>query len=65
MTTGVWPGLSAMLMVLIAALSSVSDFTWTEVGAKEDVRRPPMGAMLAAEDIGERSDIRPLVDTAA
>ena len=55
----------AMVMELTAALSSVSDLTWNEVGAKDEVRRPAIGAMLAAEDMGERSDTRALVDTAA
>ena len=55
----------AIEMVLTAALSSVSDLTWNEVGANEEVRRPAMGAMLAADDTGLRSDTRPLADTAA
>jgi len=54
-----------MEMVLTAALSSVSDLTVNEVGAKEEVRRPAIGAMLAADEMGERSDTRPLEDTAA
>jgi len=57
--------LRAMVMELTAALSSVSDLTWKVVGANDEVRRPAMGAMLAAEDMGERSDTRALEDTAA
>jgi hypothetical protein len=64
MTMGFWPGLRAMEMVLMAALSSVSDLTVNEVGAKEEERRP-MGAMLAADEMGERMAMRPLLDTAA
>ena len=64
MTIGFWPGLRAMEMVLMAALSSVSDLTVNEVGAKEEERRP-MGAMLAADEMGERMAMRPLLDTAA
>jgi len=53
-----------MVMELRVAWSSVSDLTVNEVGAKEEERRP-IGAMLAADDPGERTDMRPLLDTAA
>ena len=53
-----------MVMPLRVAWSSVSDLTVNEVGANEEERRP-IGAMLAADDTGERTDMRPLLDTAA
>lgn len=59
---GFWPGLRAMVIWLRVALSSVSDLTVYEVGAKEEVRRP-IGAMYEAEEMGVRMEA-PRVATA-
>jgi hypothetical protein len=49
-----------MVMPLRVAWSSVSDLTVNEVGANEEERRP-IGAMLAADDTGERTDMTTVI----